>query len=210
MTKKEKSADARRGAGVIVLEPGSKRPRRKKPAPPRTVAPGMAPGVAPVAAGNLALAASVRPVPAATPRRWFSEKNGYIGFRLWDIVYIFSLAAQGLDPEDAIEWGARYFSGALSEEHGRAVLEALAPGEAEQVEATKLHVEIIEAFRRTIRQGLRELLGKPAMEPEHVDKATAYRIQHLLEALYEENGWLLPTIPLTLHRMLRRSHLLDY
>jgi hypothetical protein len=125
-------------------------------------------------------------------------------------VYLFTLARQALEAEDAIEWGARYFSGALSEEHGRGVLGVLAPGQEDDVEAGKLNAEIRDAFRRAICQGLGRLLGKNHLRIEQVSAEDAHRLQLEIEAIYQENCWLLPAVPLTLHRMLRKADMEDY
>jgi hypothetical protein len=202
----------RHESGVIPFAPKKKKEQSRRPGRP-----GGGNGVVLATSGSLALAPQVadappkqKPIAFPTPSRWFSEKNNRIGFRLWDIVYLFTLARQALEAEDAIEWGARYFSGALSEEHGRAVLGVLAPGQEDEAETGKLHLEIIDAFRRSICQGLGRLLGKPHLRIEQVSAEEAHQLQLAMEAMYQENGWLLPAVPFTLHRMLRKSDLDDY
>lgn len=180
----------------------------------RKRAPRYAGGPAAATSGNLALAASPaptqKPVPFPTPGRWFSESHGSIGFRLFDIVYLFALARQALSAADAIEWGARYFSGHLSEQHGRTVLELLAPGRGDEPEAAELTSAIRQAFREAICQGAGRLLGRRELTPEDISTEDAKQLQLKLEELYARNGWLMPAVPFTLHRLLRYSKHFEY
>lgn len=177
----------------------------------RKRAPRYAGGIAGATAGGLALspaaspAAERKPLRFPAPSRWFSDSHGAIGFRLFDIVYLFCLARQALTPTEAVEWGCRYFSGAWSEEHGRTVLNILAPGAGADAEAGAIPDHIRQGFRDTICQGASRLLGRPKLEAEAITREDAIELQKLLEALYDRNGWLLPAMPLTLHRMLRYS-----
>lgn len=178
---------------------------------PRRSGPGMT-----AVSGNLALALDPaqapqqKPLAFPTPSRWFSESHGAIGFRLFDIVYLFSLARQALTAEDALEWGARYFAGAMSEEHGHRVLEVLAPGQEELPGWGEIDPTIRQAFREAILQGAGRVLEQPRLELRDVTEERAKELQQRLEALYERNGWLLPTLPLTLHRLLRYSKKFEY
>lgn len=162
-------------------------------------------------AGNLALAPAAapkaRPVAFPTPARWFSEQNGAIGFRLYDVVYVFARARRGLPAEAALEWGARYFAGALSEQHGRNVLAVLSPGQEEEAEAGELTEAILQGFRSAITQGAGRLLERPHLQPEDVTVPDAERLIEILEDLYDRKGWLLPVLPFALHMILRKMDL---
>lgn len=184
-------------------------PRQKRRAPRRGGPLGTA------TAGSLALATATpapvqAPVRFPTPSRWFSEKNGSIGFRLYDILYIFAMARQAMAAEDAIEWGARYFAGGLSEDHARTVLDLLAPGHGDEPEAKALAEAIRQSFRDAICQGAGRLLGRSQVKVDGITVADAEQLSRTLERLYESSGWLLPAIPYTLHRMLRYSKEMEY
>lgn len=196
--------ESKERAAVIPLAP-----RLKKRAPRRGGPLGTA------TAGSLALATATpapvqAPVRFPTPSRWFSEKNGSIGFRLYDVLYIFAMARQAMPAEDAIEWGARYFAGALSEGHARAVLDVLVPGLGEEPEVKALAEEIRQGFRDAICQGASRLLGRPHLKVEEITVEDALLLSRALERIYESSGWLLPAIPYTLHRVLRYSKEMEY
>jgi hypothetical protein len=188
-----------------VVEFPVKRSQRK--APRRS-------GFAPVASsGNLALElspqAAVKPVRFPTPSRWFNEKHGSIGFRLFDLVYMYSLACQALEPMEALEWGARYWNGMLTEQHGRNVLGVLAPGAEEEPTVPELPEAIRQAFREAIAQGAGKLLGVRHFDPLGLTAERAKELQRVCEALYEQEGWLLPALPYILHRLLRYAGVFD-
>jgi hypothetical protein len=202
LTNKE---NTERGATVIQFSPKqTKRSRRR---------PGGTAGL--VTAGNLALAPEAqaapaqKPIPFATPSRWYGEKHNSIGFRLWDIVYLFALARQVLKAHEAIGWGARYFSGMLSEEHGRSVLGALAPGQEDDPTVDEIPEQIREAFRRAICQGAGRLLGRTHLQAEKISEEDANQLQLMLEEMYDERRWMMPAVPFTLHRLLRRAGLIS-
>lgn len=205
MTEKEQTAH-----GTTVVEFKPKRAKQAKRSGRRLGGNG---GF--VTAGNLALALDAqeapkqRPIAFPTPSRWFGEKHNSIGFRLWDIVYLFALARQVLKAHEAIGWGARYFSGMLSEEHGRSVLGALAPGQEEEPALDELPEEIREAFRRAICQGAGRLLGRPHLQVEQISEEDARNLQQMLEDMYDEQRWMMPAVPFTLHRLLRRAGLIS-
>lgn len=160
--------------------------------------------------GNLALqpeaAPEVRPTPFPTPSRWFSEANSRLGFRLWDVVYVFAIARQGLSTEEALGWGERYWAGGYSEDHNRAVLDLLIPGrEDEPAGALAMRRALDAGFAAAIRQGAARLLGMKNWQFDELPVAAARRLQDLLEALYERQGWRLPALPLGLHMLLRKS-----
>ncbi len=166
------------------------------------------PAVVAASSGNLALqlqpAPKVKPTPFPTPNRWFSEKNNFIGFRLFDIVFVFARARLALPAEYALEWGARFFAGAHSETHGRNVLSALTPGQEEVPEAGELPEAIRQAFRDAICQGAARLLNRPRLQVEEISEEDARQLIEILEDLYDRQRWLLPTIPLSLHMLLRK------
>jgi hypothetical protein len=171
-------------------------------------------GVVPVAsAGNLAMELAPqeapKPIRFPTPSRWYSEKHGSIGFRLFDLVYMYALACQALEPMEALEWGARYWNGMLTEQHGRTVLDVLAPGAGEEPTVPELPEAIRQGFRDAIAQGAGRLLGEREFDPLKMTRERAKELQGLLEALYEREGWLLPTIPYILHRLLRYAGVFD-
>ncbi len=199
--------EKQRGGGAAVISLSARRRQRKR-APGRRGLPGRAGGSGGTAASAGSLALQLKPMWAPTPSRWFRDKNDAIGFRLYDAVYIFALARQAMSAEDAIEWGARYFQGAFSEEHGRRVMEALSPGAEAELEAHQLPRAIREAFRDAILQGASELLQERFTDPDEICIEDAARLQAVLEKLYDRNGWLLPAVPYTLHRMLRKAGLL--
>lgn len=158
--------------------------------------------------GNLALqlqpAAKVKPTPFPTPSRWFSEKNNVIGFRLFDIIYVFARARLALPADYALEWGARFFAGAQSETHARNVLAVLCPGQEDLVETEELPEGVRQAFRDAICQGAGRLLGRSNLQVEEITEEDARQLIEILEDMYERQRWLLPTIPLSLHMLLRK------
>lgn len=188
-----------------VVEFPVKRQQRK--APRRS-------GFAPVASSGaaaleLAPQAAVKPMRFPTPSRWFNEKHGSIGFRLFDLVYMYSLACQALEPMEALEWGARYWSGMLTEQHGRTVLGVLAPGTEEEPTVPELPESLRQAFREAIAQGAGRLLGERHFDPLRITVERAKELQVLCEALYEQESWLLPALPYILHRLLRYAGVFD-
>jgi hypothetical protein len=194
--------DERKPASTVIAFPTARARKR---------APRFAGGAAGATAGGLALKPGVAPLAERNPlrfpapSRWFSESHGAIGFRLFDIVYMFSLARQALTATEAVEWGCRYFSGAWSEEHGRTVLDILAPGSGDDTDVRAIPDHIRQGFRDAICQGASRLLGRPKLQAEDITWDDAVELQKTLETVYDRNGWLLPSMPLTLHRMLRYS-----
>jgi len=153
--------------------------------------------------GNLALQAALKPKPRPTAGRWYGEANELLGFRLWDVAYVFAIARQcGLDTEDALGWGMRYWAGGLSEEHDLAVIDLLTPG-AEVTEGPGGRRRgLDEGFVAAIRQGAAQLLGTDWEDELPVEEAA--RLQWLLEGLYAREGWRLPAIPFALQHLLRK------
>jgi hypothetical protein len=198
----------RKSPTAVIAFPVQK--RKKK-------APLFAGAAASATAGNLALSLGLTPAPNQkplrfpAPSRWFSESHGAIGFRLFDIVYLFALARQALEPGEALEWACRYFNGAWSDEHGRTVVEILSPGMGDEVEAGEIPDHIRQGFRDAVCQGAGRLLRRTRLRAEDITWEEAVALQQKLEELYARNGWLLPAMPLTLHRMLRfSSKMFDY
>lgn len=157
--------------------------------------------------GNLALQpVAALPLPLPTPSRWYSEAHSRLGFRLWDLVYIFAVARQCLTTEEALGWGMRYWTGAYSADHARAVVDLLLPGrEGEPEGALALRRALDEGFGAAIRQGAARLLGLKNWQFAELPVAAARRLQELLEQLYAQQGWRLPALPLGLHYLIRKS-----
>ncbi|MFZ5827603.1 MAG: hypothetical protein ACOY94_25145 [Bacillota bacterium] len=142
--------------------------------------------------------------PRPIPGRWFSEAHGFLGFRLWDVVYIFAIARQcGLETEDALGWGMRYWAGGLTEEQDLTVIDLLTPG-AEVSDALGARRRALDAgFIAAIRQGAAQLLGEEYEGEIPVEEAA--RLQWLLEGLYSREGWRLPAMPYALQLLLRKA-----
>lgn len=154
--------------------------------------------------GNLALKNALKAKPRPTPRRWFSEAHTYLGFRLWDVVYIFSIARQcGLDTEDALGWGMRYWAGGLSVDQDLAVIDLLTPDAEVDDKATARRMALDAGFVAAIRQGAAQLLGREYEDEIPVEEAA--RLQWLLEGLYAREGWRLPAMPYALQLLLRKA-----
>lgn len=153
--------------------------------------------------GSLALQAAVKPKPRPTPSRWYSEAHTILGFRLWDVVYIFAIARQcDLNTEDALGWGMRYWAGGLSEEQDRAIIDLLTPGAEVGDGLGARRRALDEGFVAAIRQGAAQLLGEEYADEIPVEEAA--RLQWLLEGLYAREGWRLPAIPYALQLRLRK------
>jgi len=158
----------------------------------------------PQTSGNLALVASALPAPEARlvrfpmARRWVRERHPALGFRFADALYLFALARQALDGEATRGWAYLRFCDPWGPEHARAVLAVLAPG-AEPVEAyPDLLQQVRQAYADAVDSATADLIGPG---PDTAERAKA--LQVALEALYEEQGWALPGIPLALVRILR-------
>lgn len=153
--------------------------------------------------GNLALQTAVKPKPRPTPSRWFSESHSFLGFRLWDVVYIFSIARQcDLNTEDALGWGMRYWAGGLSEEQDLEIIDLLTPGAEVGTGLGARRHALDEGFMAAIRQGAEQLLGEEFGDELPVEEAA--RLQWLLEGLYAREGWRLPPMPFALQLRLRK------
>lgn len=154
--------------------------------------------------GSLALQMAVKPKRQPTPSRWFSDTHDFLGFRLWDVVYIFAIARQcDLNTEDALGWGMRYWAGGLSEEQDLTIIDLLSPGaEVGNGLGARRHA-LDEGFIAAILQGAAQLLGEEYGEELPVEEAA--RLQWLLEGLYAREGWRLPALPFALQLRLRRQ-----
>lgn len=160
----------------------------------------------PPTAGNLALLAAALPAPLAPvvrfpmARRWIRERHPALGFRFADALYFFSLARQALDREGARGWAYLRFCDPWGPEHAAAVLAVLAPG-AEPAEAyPELLAQVRQAYAEAVDTATADLIGAGPDTPER-----ARELQTALEALYDEQGWSLPGIPLALVKILREA-----
>lgn len=162
-------------------------------------------------AGNLALQpqAAPAPVPVArpTPARWFSEAHRLIGFRLWDIVYLFAVARQCLTTEEALGWACRYWQGGFSAEHDRAVIDLLTPGALDgevALDAGARRRALDAAFAAAVKQGASRLLGRKDWDWDDLPAEDARRLAQALVRLYGQQGWHLPPLPFGLQHLLYR------
>lgn len=177
--------------------------RRRRRAPRAGEQPRLG-GVQPQSQGSLALQSAVKPKPRPTPGRWYGEAHHFLGFRLWDVVYLFAIARQaGLCTEDALGWGMRYWAGGLAPEQDLTIIALLTP-DAEAPETPVGRRQALDAgFIAAIRQGATQLLGESY--EEEIPVAEAARLQFLLEGLYAREGWRLPAVPFALQLMLRKA-----
>jgi hypothetical protein len=185
-----------------VLDLNTRRKPRKAPAASKgPFVSGAGGGSA--AQGNLALQTAVKPKPRPTPSRWFSEAHSFLGFRLWDVVYIFAIARQcDLNTEDALGWGMRYWAGGLNAEQDLAIIDLLTPGAEVSDSAGARRRALDEGFVAAIRQGAAQLLGEEY--DDEIPVAEAARLQWILEGLYAREGWRLPAMPYALQLRLRK------
>lgn len=177
--------------------------RRRRRGPKAGAAPGRG-GGQPLSQGSLALQSEVKPKPRPTPGRWYGEAHHFLGFRLWDVVYIFAIARQaGLSTEEGLGWGMRYWAGGLSPEQDLTIIALLTP-DADAPESPVGRRQALDAgFIAAILQGAEQLLGERYEDEIPVEEAA--RLQWLLEGLYAREGWRLPALPFALQLLLRKA-----